>query len=84
MGYSATSDGNVRSKGTMYLVLNAQGGADHPVASIYRWKGEVHEATEARAFLRSRASLLDELVAYVLARHPYLAWLRAETESHRA
>jgi periplasmic divalent cation tolerance protein len=43
----------------------------HPVSSIYRWEGEVHEATEARAFLRSRFEVLDELVAYVLERHPY-------------
>lgn len=26
----------------------------HPVTSIYRWLGSVNEATEARAFLRSR------------------------------
>ena len=43
----------------------------HPIASIYRWEGEVQEATEARAFLRSRLEMLDELSAYVLARHPY-------------
>jgi periplasmic divalent cation tolerance protein len=43
----------------------------HPVASIYRWDGAVHEATEARAFLRSRNELLDALVGYVVARHPY-------------
>jgi periplasmic divalent cation tolerance protein len=43
----------------------------HPVTSIYRWKGAVETATEARAFLRSRRALLDELVAYVVERHPY-------------
>jgi periplasmic divalent cation tolerance protein len=43
----------------------------HPVTSIYRWKGAVETATEARAFLRSRRPLLDELVAYVVERHPY-------------
>lgn len=43
----------------------------HPVTSIYRWEGSVHEATEARAFLRSRLALVDEVVAYVLPRHPY-------------
>jgi periplasmic divalent cation tolerance protein len=43
----------------------------HPIASIYRWKGDVHRAVEARAFLRTREQLLDELVAYVVERHPY-------------
>jgi periplasmic divalent cation tolerance protein len=43
----------------------------HPVTSVYRWDGTVHEATEARAFLRSRYALLDDLTAYVLERHPY-------------
>jgi periplasmic divalent cation tolerance protein len=43
----------------------------HPITSIYRWRGDVHEATEARAFLRSRASLVDQLAAYVVERHPY-------------
>lgn len=43
----------------------------HPVTSMYRWKGAVREATEARAFLRSRTELLDALVNYVVERHPY-------------
>jgi periplasmic divalent cation tolerance protein len=43
----------------------------HPVTSIYRWEGTVHEATEARAFLRSRYAVLDDLVDYVVERHPY-------------
>ena len=43
----------------------------HPVTSIYRWEGSVHEAIEARAFLRSRFALVDDIVAYVLPRHPY-------------
>src|SRR3954468_12787440 len=42
----------------------------HPITSIYRWDGSVHETTEARAFLRSRHSLLAELTAYVLAHPP--------------
>jgi periplasmic divalent cation tolerance protein len=43
----------------------------HPITSIYRWEGTVHETTEARAFLRSRIELLDDLTAYVVDRHPY-------------
>src|SRR5690242_17057124 len=43
----------------------------HPVASVYRWHGVVEEATEARAFLRSRRTLVDAVVAFVVERHPY-------------
>ena len=43
----------------------------HPVTSVYRWQGDVHETTEARAFLRSRHALTAELTAYVVERHPY-------------
>ena len=43
----------------------------HPVTSIYRWQDSVHETIEARAFLRSRYELLADLIAYVVARHPY-------------
>ena len=43
----------------------------HPITSIYRWEGVVHEATEGRAFLRSRVALVERIVAYVVARHPY-------------
>ena len=41
------------------------------VKSIYRWQGDVHETTEARAQLRSRLELLPTLTAYVRERHPY-------------
>jgi periplasmic divalent cation tolerance protein len=41
------------------------------VLSVYRWQGRIHETKEARAFLRSRMALVDEIVAYVVERHPY-------------
>ena len=41
------------------------------VKSIYRWQSEIHEAREARAFVRSRIALLDAVVEYVVQRHPY-------------
>jgi periplasmic divalent cation tolerance protein len=41
------------------------------VRSIYRWHGDVHETIEARAFLRSRTSLVETLTAYIVERHPY-------------
>src|SRR4051812_49416408 len=43
----------------------------HPVASIYRWGGGVHETSEARAFLRSRCAVLEDLTRFVVERHPY-------------
>ncbi len=43
----------------------------HDVKSIYRWQGTIYETKEARAFLRSRTGLLDEVVAYVVEHHPY-------------
>jgi periplasmic divalent cation tolerance protein len=43
----------------------------HPVTSIYRWDSAIHETAEARAFLRSRRDLLDQLVRFVVERHPY-------------
>ena len=43
----------------------------HPITSVYRWNGTVNEATEARAFLRTRLDLLNALTDYVLERHPY-------------
>jgi periplasmic divalent cation tolerance protein len=43
----------------------------HPVTSVYRWDDTIHETTEARAFLRSRRDLLDDLIAFVVSRHPY-------------
>lgn len=43
----------------------------HPITSVYRWDGTVHQAAEARAFLRSRHALLGELTAFVVKRHPY-------------
>jgi periplasmic divalent cation tolerance protein len=43
----------------------------HPVTSIYRWDGAIQETTEARAFLRSRRDLIDDLTRFVVGRHPY-------------
>ena len=43
----------------------------YPVTTIYRWEGDVHQATEARAFLRSRLDLIEEITGYVIERHPY-------------
>ena len=41
------------------------------VQSVYRWKGEIHEATEARVALRTRLALVSRIVALTRATHPY-------------
>ena len=68
-----------------------------PIHSLYRWRGELCEATEYRCTAKSTPQLVDRLQAFVLASHPYdtpeiliaevqgsdayAAWLDAETDS---
>ena len=42
-----------------------------PVASVYRWEGEVAEATEAMAVIKTTADRLDRLRERILELHPY-------------
>ena len=43
-----------------------------PVRSVYRWQGQVHERTEGRASLHTRAELVSRIVDRVrTAGHPY-------------
>lgn len=51
--------------------LAACGNAIRGVRSIYRWKGEVDEATEALLVLKTRTELYDRLQARVVELHPY-------------
>lgn len=39
--------------------------------SIYRWKGEIQESTEAVVLLKTRRELWNELLQAVEALHPY-------------
>jgi periplasmic divalent cation tolerance protein len=41
------------------------------VQSVYRWNGEVREATEARVALRTRLTLVPRIVALTRDTHPY-------------
>lgn len=41
-----------------------------PVRSVYWWDGEVQSATEVRAYIHTRAALVDQVVAFIRARHP--------------
>ena len=68
---------------------------DHPVTSLYRWQGELHEETEARLVIKSLPgceAALQELFArhhpyelpqflavYMSASQAYGRWARAQT-----
>ena len=41
------------------------------VASFYWWQGAVREADEALLFAKTRADLVDRVIAFVKARHDY-------------
>ena len=41
-----------------------------PIRAIYRWEGEVHDETQARVGLHTRASLVPEIVARADRDHP--------------
>jgi periplasmic divalent cation tolerance protein len=43
----------------------------HEIASVYRWQGNVEEATEFILTLKTAASRVDALKAHVLANHSY-------------
>lgn len=39
--------------------------------SIYTWEGVVEEADEVAALFKTRADRVDDLIAAIVARHPY-------------
>jgi periplasmic divalent cation tolerance protein len=51
--------------------LAASGHNIAPIRSIYRWKGEIHDHTEARVALHTRASLVPSIVEETNRQHPY-------------
>lgn len=42
-----------------------------PVTSTFRWQGDVEVEHEKRMHMHTRLDLVDEVVAFVKARHPY-------------
>ena len=42
-----------------------------PIRSIYRWKGSVHDETEARVFLHTRVDLVPRVIERAVSDHPY-------------
>jgi periplasmic divalent cation tolerance protein len=51
--------------------LAASAHVAHPIVSVYRWKGVIRNATEARAWLRTRESLVESVTDFVCVKHPY-------------
>jgi periplasmic divalent cation tolerance protein len=41
------------------------------VSSQYRWQGKIEKADEVMLVVKTRAALLDELIALVKENHPY-------------
>jgi periplasmic divalent cation tolerance protein len=42
-----------------------------PVGSAYWWRGRIETAAETRIHLLTRTDLVDDIVAFTRARHPY-------------
>ena len=59
---------------TRHLVqdrLAACGHNFHPIRSIYRWDGAIHDEPEARVALHTRRSLVPAITARAQHDHPY-------------
>jgi periplasmic divalent cation tolerance protein len=42
-----------------------------PIRSIYRWRGQIYDVSEARVALHTRASLVAEIIERTTKEHPY-------------
>jgi periplasmic divalent cation tolerance protein len=51
--------------------LCASGHNFQPIRTIYRWQGQVYDKAEARVALRTRRSLLPQIVERTKQEHPY-------------
>jgi periplasmic divalent cation tolerance protein len=51
--------------------LAASGHNIAPIRSIYRWRGEIHDHTEARVALHTRTSLVPRIIDETNRQHPY-------------
>ncbi|MGH3645707.1 MAG: divalent-cation tolerance protein CutA [Micromonosporaceae bacterium] len=59
---------------TRELVDDRLCAAGHHVAeirSVYRWRGDIHDRSEARVALHTRVELVPEIVARADRSHPY-------------
>ena len=51
--------------------LCASGHNFQPIRTIYRWQGQVYDKAEARVALRTRRSLVPQIVERTKRDHPY-------------
>jgi periplasmic divalent cation tolerance protein len=51
--------------------LCASGHNFQPIRTIYRWQGKVYDKTEGRVALRTRRSLLPQIIDRAKREHPY-------------
>jgi periplasmic divalent cation tolerance protein len=42
-----------------------------PIASVYRWEGEIEHAVETPVIFKTTPESVERLKAFILARHPY-------------
>lgn len=58
---------------TTYLITERLVACGHQqmIESTYTWQGTVHNATETRVALHTRATLFDRIAALATERHPY-------------
>lgn len=42
-----------------------------PITSVYEWEGKVEAGTEFAAFIKTRATLVDDVIAAARPLHPY-------------
>ncbi len=51
--------------------LCASGHLIEQIRSVYRWQGDIYDKPEARVALKTRTSLLPNIIERVNAEHPY-------------
>lgn len=58
---------------TTYLITERLVACGHQqmIESTYTWQGTIHNATETRVALHTRATLFDRIAALATERHPY-------------
>jgi periplasmic divalent cation tolerance protein len=66
-------DGDWLAEFTRSLIDQRLAASGHhvPIRTIYTWQGTVHDTTETRVALHTRASLVEAITAETNARHPY-------------
>jgi periplasmic divalent cation tolerance protein len=66
--------GRAQLRRNIRLVIDRLCASGHnfaPIRTIYRWHDQVHDKTEGRAALRTRRSLLPQIIDRAKREHPY-------------